>query len=281
MDHSGGNPVEDYDIYSELDYRQVLKRRIQRSPKLSLGVVAQRAGCLSKSYLSLMINGKRTLSSEKAALIGRAVGLRGNELKYFESLVRYNGTRDPAAKKHFFKELALLRPQKVRVRGSFDSEEALASWHAMAVRELVSLPNFKPDPRHISILLKGLISPSEASRAFNLLLQTGLVVRSGEGFEAREAAIQTTDERRSLAIRKYHKSCLDLGRRIVDTQPLSDREFGSVNISISREAFEIVKTRLKELRQEIMDLALNDPAPDRVCQLNFQFFHLSLGASHD
>jgi uncharacterized protein (TIGR02147 family) len=272
-------PVENLNIFEMLDYRSFLKLRIQNSSKLSLQAVASRSGCMSKSYLSLVINGKRNLSPEKAALVGRAVGLKGNELKYFESLVRYNRTKEQTAKTHFLKELAILRPRRSLGRTNFEDAEVLRTWHAMVLRELVALPNFSSDPRNISILLRGLLSPSEAKRALSLLLQTKLVVQDGDQFVASEAALQSTDEIRSLAIQQYHKSCLDLGRRVLETQPLRDREFGCVNASISAESFRLIKERLKALREEILHIALKDPAPDRVCQLNFQFFQLTVGGS--
>lgn len=271
--------AEGQNIFEMLDYRSFLKSRIQNSDKLSLQTVASRSGCVSKSYLSLVINGKRNLSSEKAALVGRAIGLRGNELKYFESLVRFNRTKEQTAKTHFLRELSLLRPKKSVGRRTLDESDVLKSWHAMAIRELVTLPQFSSDPRIISILLRGLLSPLDAKRALDLLIQTKLITEKDGAYVPSEASIQTSDEVRSLLIQQYHKSCLDLGRRVIETQPLRDREFGCVNMAISADSFRLVKEKLKALREEIVQMALKDPAPDRVCQLNFQFFQLTVGGS--
>jgi uncharacterized protein (TIGR02147 family) len=268
-------------IYKYLDYRQFLrdtfsyKRKV--SAAFSLEMLGRRTGCLTKSHISLIISGKRGLTTHRAVALGRALGLGDKELSYYQHLVQFNQAKDDSEREQ---HLAAMMVQMGRKHGSnlsLDSYRALEDWHCLAIRELARTPNFDPNPVAISARLKGLLTLTEARRALKILIETGLLIPNANGkLEPATDTARSSDEVNSLAIRRYHKSCLELGKRIIEQEPVEDREFGSINLLINKADRPKLKELIKNFREQILSIAANDNLDEaQVTQVNIQMFHLS------
>jgi uncharacterized protein (TIGR02147 family) len=158
-----------------------------------------------------------------------------------------------------------------------DSYRALENWHCLALRELARRPNFDPNPAVISARLKNLLTQTDARRAIKLLIDTRMLIENENGqlVPSMDTA-RSTDEINSLAIRKYHKSCLDLGKKVIEQEPVEAREFGSINLLLKDEDQPKLKEMIKDFRERILSLAAKDDLTSaKVTQVNIQMFHLS------
>jgi len=55
-----------------------------------------------------------------------------------------------------------------------DQYKLLSKWYHMVVRALVSLDDFRPDPKFLSRKLRGFVSPAEIEKSLELLVEIGL-----------------------------------------------------------------------------------------------------------
>lgn len=268
-------------IYQYVDYRKYLrdviaaKRRAMSS--FSSEVLCRRAGGLKKSHFSLILAGKRNLSEEKAENLCRALNLSESESRYYYHLVRFNQARN-SVERDFHLNAMLVESKRSRTESlPLDCYSILNSWHCMAILELARFPDFDATPKAIITRFRGLLSLAEAKQAIDILRETELLIEGPEGrLVPSGEVLRTTDEVTSLAIRKYHLSCLHLGRQVLDLDPVDKREFGSVNLLLNEEDRPRLKELIRAFREQVLALEAKNISPNtQVTQVNIQMFHIS------
>src|SRR5579885_542919 len=97
-------------IYDYMDYRCFLKERFlaikTKNPLFSYRSFNRLAGGKSSAFLKLVIDGKRNLADEGIQMVVRGFKLNDHERKYFESLVKFNQSRNHEEKDRYFRHLS-------------------------------------------------------------------------------------------------------------------------------------------------------------------------------
>jgi len=273
----GHSPVH---IFEYLDYRQYL-RDFYASQKLksrafSHRAFSRRAGLRSSNYLSLIMKGQRDLSSEMAPRFARACGLDKQEASFFCDLVAYSQAKTTEEKNRYHERLA--RFGRFREAHQLLGEQTAyhQHWYMPAIRELVSLPGFDEDPKWIASQLEPAISPRQAADALETLCRLGLLVQ-GAGGKLRQAQSLITTGPGPLGhqIFLYHQGMLDMAKQALDRLPRELRDISSLTLCVAEATLPVLKQRIREFRQELLQLAELESCPERVVQLNFQMFPLS------
>lgn len=267
-------------IFEYSDYRQYLRdfyaTHKAKSSAFSHRAFSRRAGLRSSNYLSLIMKGERDLSSEMAPRFAKACGLVKSEADFFCDLVAYCQAKTTSEKQRGHERLA--RYRKFRDAHCLLAEQAAyhAHWYVPAVRELVTLPAFQEDPRWIAAALEPTITERQAEEALSTLCRLGLLVRGKNGRLAQAQAVVTTGPGPlGHQIFVYHQAMIDLAKRALDQLPREERDISSLTLCVPEAAWPVLRQRLRELRQELLQLAEQTRAPERVLQLNFQMFPLS------
>jgi uncharacterized protein (TIGR02147 family) len=145
-----------------------------------------------------------------------------------------------------------------------------------ALRELVSLPGIREDPKWLASMLEPPISAKQAGEALETLCRLGLVVRDAHGkLQQAQPLVTTGPGPLGHQVFAYHRSMIELGKQALDRLPRAERDITSVTLSVSESTLSLLKQRISELRRELLQLARLEAAPERVVQLNFQLFPLS------
>lgn len=267
-------------IFEYLDYRVFLRdfyaQQKRKSAAFSHRAFSRRAGLRSSNYLSLIIKGERDLSPEMAPRFAKACGLAKSEADFFCDLVLYCQAKTTEEKTRHHERLARFR--KFRDAHELDGEQTAyhQHWYIPALRELLSLPGFEADPKWIAAMLEPPISPKQASEALEILSRLGLLVRGPRGKLTQAQPVVTTGPGPlGHQIFVYHHAMLDLAKRALDDLPREERDISSLTLCVSEAALPRLKQRIREFRRELLQLAEDDPEPERVVQLNFQMFPLS------
>jgi len=273
------------DVFRYRDYRQYL-RDVYAARKgseygFSYRAFARKAGLSAPNYLKLVADGQRNLTAEMAARFAKALGLRGEAADYFCDLVGFNQAPNAVERERCYQRLRRYR----RYRSSFRLDAAHAAYHAEwyipAVRELVACAGFREDPRWVAAALRPNISLRQAEHALEVLCELGFVQRDASGRLVQREPVLSTGDDRPLGhhIASFHRAMLERAADALDHVERDEREIASLTLSLSAAQLQAFKRRLQEVRQELLQAAVEaahgEEALDRVVQINFQCFPLA------
>lgn len=270
-------------VYEFLDYRAFLREFYAAKKSASRGfsyrVFSKRAGVASPNYLKLVIDGKRSLSSKMAARFAQACGLDADAQRYFTNLVAFNQAKTSGERAQAYDKLTSF--QRYRQAHKLDIAHAAyySDWYMPAIRELVAARHFREDPEWIADQLVPPISPLQAQRALDTLLELKLLVRSAEGkLEQADTLLSTGAETRGLHIVAFHQAMTKRAMEAIDLVPSTERDISSLTLCVGRSGLKDLKERLQRIRRELLELSALPGDPEQVVQLNFQLFPLTRGA---
>jgi uncharacterized protein (TIGR02147 family) len=234
------------------------------------------AGFASPNFLKLVIQGKRGLTARSAGAFARALKLGRAEAEFFHALVDLNQATSSEEKLAHAERLVSLRPFRRHQPLAQAQFRYYTHWYFVAVRELMARRDFRPDPDWIARQLEPKISPSEARQALEELERLGMVRRDDSGALTQSTAVVSTgDLVASATVAGWHREMLRLAAESIDRFPATSRELSSATVTLSRESALRAKAMIQQVREQILKLAENDAAPERVYQVGLQLFPLS------
>lgn len=264
-------------MFSEAgDYRKLLKERLSErcanNPQYSLRAFARDIK-LSSAQLSLVLSGKKGISSSSAERVAQALGLSERESVYFCTLVECEHARSKAAKSAAQARLAQLSIPEDSVQLQLDAFRAVSDWYHFAILQLMRLSSWRDDAQWIASKLK--ISAQEVPMAIERLERLELIRTEGGKKVLASDTVFTTDGVPSDAIRKFHKQILDKAAVALAEQSLERRYFNTTLAAIRKEDVPRAKERIKGFHQSFMSEFSEHPASDRVYCLSVQLFDLT------
>jgi len=269
-------------VFSFVDYRDYLRAfyrtQKERTARFSHRAFSRRAGLRSSNYLHLVMNGKRELSSEMAPNFARACSLGREESDYFCELVSFGRASTVDERNRCYSRMARFRG--FRAAHKLDAAQAAyhSTWYVPAIRELAARRDFREDPKWVAAQLLPPISREQAHDALVLLENLGLLVRGKNGrLEQAQPVVTTGSGPLGHHIVNYHHTMLERAMRALDELPREERDISSLTLCVAESAVEELKERVRAFRRELLALAELEPSPERVMQLNFQIFPLTVG----
>lgn len=274
-------------IYAYTDYRDFIRdcyTEKKSTESLTLRDFARKAGFNTHTFLTNVIDKKRSLTTESAAKVARGLGLNPAERTYLELMVRFSNSRTVDEKNDVYEQMCACMPKsEIRKIGS-EYYEIFRNAYVLTIREMVALPEFKPEAKWIAKKLHPHITTSQAEKALNTLVSSKLLERDGKGkLKQASADLTTGREVKSLAIALYHKQLLELAAASLDQTPAKDRDISSLTLNLSKSEFDFIKRRTADFRGEILNFLkkkredVGDEFPserDRVIYyLNMQLFN--------
>jgi uncharacterized protein (TIGR02147 family) len=270
------------DIFQYGDYRTFLadfyRQEKTKSPGFSHRSFARRAGLASPNYLKLVIDGQRPVTEKNLGAFLRGLKLAGPQSEYFRILVSMKESRDDKEKAGLLERLLKMR---VRYSGDplqldKDRWEILRSWHHWAIREMVLLKDFQPDPAWIAVKLGRKITPAQAKESLEILerleflkldAETGLLKQS-------DPMITTVDEISNLIIRHIQRQFVELGLVSLFHDPVDVREISGVTLALKEEQIPVFKKMLEDFRRELnrQFSGSAEKGADHVYHLEMMFF---------
>ncbi|NLE01768.1 MAG: TIGR02147 family protein [Fibrobacter sp.] len=266
-------------IYDYLDYRQLLADIIQKKreekPYFSYRWLSKKAGIQSSGFISLVLTGKRNISTELAARLCTIFQFNTKETAYFILLVKYSLVQNADEKKNIFDQIIALRPLGIRTLQT-DQQEYFNRWYYAAVRELVSVSRVGDDYKLIADTLIPKITAQEAQNAVELLLRLHLIEKDDNGvFRRTDPVVSTAGAPIEVAaIHKYQIETMDLAKNALFNINKSERDISTVTLSTDDEGIRMIKERIEQCRADIMAIAKQSRNSRRIMQLNMQFFPL-------
>jgi uncharacterized protein (TIGR02147 family) len=246
------------DIFTYNDYQAFLKdwlafKKASQSG-FSLRALAKRAG-LATGYLPMVLGKKRPLSAAVLEKIMPFLGLSSTEKSYLESLLKFRNAG--SNEQHVAALGRMKRFQKFQDLNPEDTEvsEYLTHWYYVAIRELASVPGFKPEPLWIQDQLKFTVPLGEIKQALEFLLKNAyLVIGADGGVQPPNKSLNCSGDVFRVALAKFHREILQLATQAIETVPREQREIQGHTCSLSSQNFSKAKLIIDEAMQKIRDL---------------------------
>jgi uncharacterized protein (TIGR02147 family) len=269
------------DLLNYTNYRQFLKdyylARKQADPRFSLRSLAQAAHFPSHGLLQYLMDGKRNLSKKTLVKLALALGLDKERSQYFENLVFFNQGKTLEEKGFYYDKLVRSAGKSSFKKLDSSQLQAFRRWYTIAIREMLNLDGFRGNAGWISGRLLPSVQPYEAEEALALLLETGLIKKTANGYKTADPDITTEDEVKSFLVKSYHAQMIRLATWAQDEVAVRERDISSVTFAIKESELPALKKQLQLMRKELRGFAADPGAADRIVQVNMQMFPLTKG----
>jgi uncharacterized protein (TIGR02147 family) len=159
------------------------------------------------------------------------------------------------------------------VQLNMDQFRLISDWHHYAILSLVETKTFREDSDWIAKRLG--IDAARAQSSLDGLLRLGLLIRTRGGkLKHGGKQITTTIDIPNASLRRAHYQNLDLARRSLDSDPVTERGFSSITVATTPRKLEEAKRRIREFRRNLTTYLEADEKTE-VYQINFQMFPLT------
>jgi len=271
------NHITPPDVFDYLDFRDYLgdfvKYKKSQNFSYSYSQFARHMG-VSRSYFGLLLKGKRRLSENKLPLIMQICHLVPVERAYLTALVKWNQAEDEQLKEKCWEVLRASIPKDYVHVLEGSENNMMAHWFVLGLYTLMELKSFKLDVDWIYHKFFGQVSKVEIEAAIKDLEANGFIeVKNGKVSLTRKETLFARNTPRNV-IQNFHVHNIKLGELAVRKVEPEKRDVSTCSIALKEENVAYIKKRIKELREEIVDLSMSIEDPEKVYQLNIQFFPL-------
>lgn len=261
-------------IFNYLDYREFLRDYYAEQkavkPSFSYQWMADNAGFKSKSFIKLVIDGRKNLTTESLEKLNLVLKLAEKQFSYFKELIAYNQAPTHALKKYYFERLFRYRkrnPGRLVLQNQYDF---YSKWYINTIRELVTFFDFKGDYEDLAKKVQPAISARQAKESVRLLLKLGLIKKTKNGVVQTDPIITTGDEVASLAVQNFHLQNMVLAAESIDTCPSQERDISCLVLGLSKQGYEALKEETQAYRKRVLQIARDDSNLERV-------YHVAIG----
>ncbi len=262
-------------VFEYGDFRSFLRdfHDSQNHARFSWRAIAQRAKICNPNFLRQVMLGERNLSEKTMEAVGKAIGLSGSELEYWHKLVRFGQAKEGAQKERYRLELLQMRGSIRPVEITAGFSEYYSHWFIPAIRELITLFDFKDDYALLAKSLKPAISEDDARLAVQVLSRYHFIERNSDGLwvQTHRALRSGCPEHRASLI-KYHCNMLDKASQAVQKWKKDRRFVAGMTAGVSRTCFRMILAEAEKFKSRVATLVHNDSKSDTVMQIALQIF---------
>ena len=271
------NPPASSHLFEYLDYREFLRDRYavlhKGNRSFSYRYIGGKIG-LDSGTVSRVLNQDRKISPEIAARLAKIFGLNSHERDFFETLVFYCQAKSSAEKNHYLEKI--LRWRKIKIKTLESGQYQLyRQWYNLAILSLLHFYPFDGDVRNLARMLTPAITPVQAKEALDLLKSIGLVGEIEGKLTVTDKVISSGEGIQAAFVNNLHLEMAKLSLQFLDLFKTKERDFSGLTLTLSPKSFEKIKVKLKQYRQEMMDIARQDDDANGVYRLNLQLFPLT------
>jgi uncharacterized protein (TIGR02147 family) len=238
---------------------------------------SEKAGVHTPSFLYYVIENKRNLTKSSIIKISQAIGHSREEADYFENLVFFNQADTINEKTHYYSRLIEVRRPIAAQKIESERFEYYSKWYHSVVREVVTFFNFKDDFTRLGSFLAPAISGKEARDSVALLERLGFIERDEAGMyhQTSNLVIGRPSPVNAFEIERFQLEMLQMAVRAYENIPIKQRMSTSTTFSVSSKTFELFKLRIRELQNDLMEIARVDDTQEQTFQITVNLFPVS------
>jgi uncharacterized protein (TIGR02147 family) len=255
--------------------RSVLAERASANSKYSLRAFAQNLG-LAPSYLSAVLNGKKSLSPETAYIVTEKLHLEDQEAAYFRILAQIEGTKSPSLKESLLQRAQTLSPTVAVNDLSVDQFKIISDWYHYAILASTELSEVEATPDRLAKILG--LSLAEVQVAVDRMMRLEMLEKDSGGRLKKtlpnpRLVLQTPNR----AARSHHRQNLEKAIESLSLQTPDERFNGSETFCIDDSQYGEFRELCKQFLDSALVLAKKAKTKNQVYHLGVQFFRFSHG----
>ncbi len=266
------------ELYNYLDYREFLRDYFEEKRKstsfFSYRYIGKRID-LDPSNIVKIILEKRHLSKTGIKKLINFLKLSGRKADYFETLVKFNKSKNEKKSKELFEQLLSIK-NVFTTKVSSNRYKFYKKWYYTAVAALLYYYDFMGDYKTLAQQLDPVISVKQAKESIKLLEELNFIKKDDSGkYKLTNNMITTGREWRSIAIKSFQEETLKLALNSLHNHPKTKRDISTLSMTVSEDDLEQIKEITREYRESVLKIVDENENPDRVYQLNIQLFPLT------
>lgn len=266
-------------VYAYHDYRVFLKDLIsylqETQTDLSLRKLAEKSQ-LAVGYLPMVLSGKRNLTEKSLESLKKHLKLKVDEVAYLKYMMELNDTGSRDDKLELVKKMQKFQNYEKENSKELEAYKYLTKWHYVALREMISLKDFKNDIDWIQERLSFPVSPKDIQEGLDFLLQHHFIEKAGKGkFRQKDKMLDCFDGIYRLSLGEFYKQVYALAIDSIDSVAREERLLLGHTFAVSDTSFAQISSVLNEALLKIRDIEKNDTEKDQVYQVSFAAFPLT------
>ena len=267
------------DIFKYFSYKEFLKDWVAylkaTQPSFSIRSLAAKSG-IAVGYISSVTAGKRRLTKKSLAKFSPYLKLQPHEISYFESLIELQNSNSSDLKAHALKKMNRFSGFRKLNDQEMKTASYLSKWYYVAIREMVSLDEFRLDPDWIQSRLRYSVSKAEIQKAIKFLIDNRFIVLKNDGsLKASEEDIECFDMIYSMSLKQHYKQMFDIAKSALDHVPTEERYVLGYTFNLDEEGFKEAKSIMNQAFTKLRKLENKDGGQDKET-FNFSTYAIPL-----
>lgn len=274
-------------IFDFMDYRQYLmslfKMRQESNSAYSMRKFSKDLGFSSPGYAKYILVDCKPLGAKGIESISNHLKLKEQQKNYFKLLVKLGNEQCEQKRSEIEHQLIELLPVNSAILLEDEYYYYLSNRMCTVICMLIEVnkKDFVADPYWISRKTRLPTSLSEINKALDFLIKHKFIEKTPEGYVNRTLNLKSNDEIRSVAVQNFHRTVLAEGVHAI-SEPVGQREFQHLTVTIPAEKVSDLKNRLKEFLQktkEWINSQEGEEFPDSrtAISLNIQMYQILSG----
>jgi uncharacterized protein (TIGR02147 family) len=266
-------------IYEYTDFREYLKAFIAdaktRNPSFSHRYLAGKLGLSTPNLILLIIQGKRNLTPTVCFKLSEFMKHTCKEARYFEHMVAFSQAKTHDERNAHYASMLDLKKNITAAPLEKQQYEYYSNWYNPVIRELVAAPDFSGDFKSLAKTLSPPVTPDQARRSVELLMELGLIRKDAGRYVQTDALVSTGPVVDSIAVANFHRKTAYLAAESFDRHTRQERAISSCTIALSEEHLKLLRQEIADLRKRALELAEAPVENNKVYQMNMQLFPVS------
>ncbi len=273
-------------VFDFNDYRSFLKAAYEecneRDRNFSYSFIQRKAGFSSTSnHFWQIVEGRSPLSRTAATRYARAFGLSSRESQYLSLMSAMNQAKSDKDRNEYLRQMRQFRETKQRKSGSDIRWEYYEEWYLPALRAMVTLDDFEEAPKSIAKRMFPKITPHQAEKGIERLLDLGFLERDSKGKLVQSNPFIGQPEDRTdrdpvarLAVRNYHRAMIRLAEEAIDGQSQDHRFVVGSTLALSKNQSEKIRELAEDFLSQVEEIVAEDEPIEEILRVNLQLFKL-------
>lgn len=252
------------------DFYQFKKDQDQQ---FSYEVWAKELGASDKSYVRLIVIGKRPLNDKMAAAFVKNLSLTFDEQKYFLTLIQYTQSKSHEHKDLFGKKLvALLKSEldQLEIKSHYDF---LSNPLLPRLQVFLGFRDLDQSPKNLAWLLR--VTPDEIKEGLDTLLELKLIEKTDTGYKPLKKSFKVPDGFGDIGLEAFYNKNLEEAQAAIQL-PKEERRFKSLFLPLNKTEFEDYLNNMQSFVNEQLFKFNPDEYKDRrLYQVHFNIIPVS------